>query len=46
MAVSLGTHLNELYVIVSRAREGARVHALAAELEDLAAPRRARPGSS
>jgi conjugative relaxase-like TrwC/TraI family protein len=35
MAVSLRTHLNELYVMVSRAREGARVHALTAELEEL-----------
>jgi hypothetical protein len=36
MAVSLRTHLNELYVMVSRAREGVRVHALAAELEEIA----------
>jgi hypothetical protein len=35
MAVSLRTRLNELYVMVSRAREGARVHALTAELEEL-----------
>ena len=31
LAVSLRTHLNELYVMISRAREGARIHALAAE---------------
>jgi hypothetical protein len=36
MAVSLRTHLNELYVMVSRAREGARIHALAVELEEAA----------
>jgi hypothetical protein len=35
LAVSLRTHLNELYVMVSRAREGAWVHALAAELEEI-----------
>jgi hypothetical protein len=35
LAVSLRTHLNELYVMVSRVREGARVHALTAELEEL-----------
>jgi len=36
MAVSLRTHLNELYVMVSRAREGARIHVLAVELEEAA----------
>jgi conjugative relaxase-like TrwC/TraI family protein len=35
LAVSLRTHLNELYVMVSRARQGARIHALTAELEEL-----------
>jgi hypothetical protein len=37
LAVSLRTHLNELYVMVSRAREGARIHALTAELKELQA---------
>jgi conjugative relaxase-like TrwC/TraI family protein len=36
IGVSLRTRLNELYTMVSRAREGARVHALAAELEEAA----------
>jgi hypothetical protein len=39
LAVSLRTHLNELYVMTTRARQGARIHALAAELEDAAAER-------
>lgn len=39
LAVSLRTHLNELYVMTTRARHGARIHALAAELEEPAAER-------
>jgi conjugative relaxase-like TrwC/TraI family protein len=35
IAVSLRTRLNELYVMISRAREGVRLHALTAELEEV-----------